>query len=47
MAPDQRGEMGDVAVVATHALLPDVANGQFSRISARLMVPLLRLLNGP
>jgi hypothetical protein len=27
MAPDQRGEMGDVVVVDAHALLPDVANG--------------------
>ena len=27
MAPDQRGEMGDVVVVDIHALLPDVANG--------------------
>jgi hypothetical protein len=27
MAPDQRGEVGDVVVVDIHALLPDVANG--------------------
>ena len=27
MAPDQRGEVGNVVVVDIHALLPDVANG--------------------
>jgi hypothetical protein len=27
MAPDQRGQVGDVVVVDIHALLPDVANG--------------------
>ena len=27
MAPDQRGEVGDVVVVDIHAFLPDVANG--------------------
>jgi hypothetical protein len=26
MAPDQRGEVGDVVVVDIRALLPDVAN---------------------
>ena len=27
MAPDQRGQVGDVVVVDVHALPPDVANG--------------------
>ena len=27
MAPDQRGQVGNVVVVDIHALLPDVANG--------------------
>ena len=27
MAPDQRGEVGDIVVLDIHALLPDVANG--------------------